>query len=147
MSPATTTPPGARSTIAAATEVTVRPHAEHCPEGLQFAARPGRKLVDELLQAGIAIEHACEKVGACATCHVHVRSGGEALTPADDEEEDQLDDAWGVDAQSRLACCVKVRGAALVIELPRYTKNHAREKQASAPVTLSAPRAASRPRG
>jgi 2Fe-2S ferredoxin len=120
-----TTLPDTRTAI---TEVTVLPHAELCPGGLSFAARPGRKLVDELLQAGIAIEHACEKVGACATCHVHVRSGGESLAPSDDEEEDQLDDAWGVDAQSRLSCCVKVRGPALVIELPRYTKNHAREK-------------------
>ena len=128
MSTATTTPADARSAPAATTEVTVLPHAELCPEGLCFAARPGRKLVDELLQAGIAIEHACEKVGACATCHVHVRSGAESLAPADDDEEDQLDDAWGVDAQSRLSCCVKVRSAALVIELPRYTKNHAREK-------------------
>jgi 2Fe-2S ferredoxin len=28
---------------------------------------------------------------------------------------------------SRLSCCVRVKGAALVVELPRYTKNHARE--------------------
>lgn len=125
--PSLQTPPG-DTHAAAVTEVTVLPHTALCPDGMRFAARPGRKLVDELLQAGIAIEHACEKVGACATCHVHVRSGAESLRPADDDEEDQLDDAWGVDAQSRLACCVKVRGAALVIELPRYTKNHAREK-------------------
>ncbi|MCE4556756.1 ISC system 2Fe-2S type ferredoxin [Roseateles cellulosilyticus] len=110
------------------TKVTVLPHPELCPAGLNFQARRGRKLVDELLEAGVAIEHACEKVCACATCHVHVRDGAQALTPPDDEEEDQLDDAWGVDAQSRLACCIKVRGEALVIELPRYTKNHAREK-------------------
>ena len=110
------------------TEVSVLPHPDLCPEGLSFQARRGRKLVDELLAAGIAIEHACEKVGACATCHVHLRSGAEFIAPADDEEEDQLDDAWGIDAQSRLSCCVKVNGPALVIALPMYTKNHAREK-------------------
>lgn len=109
------------------TRVTVLPHADLCPAGLQFDARPGRKLVDELLAQGIAIEHACEKVSACATCHVHLRQGGEAIAPADDEEEDQLDEAWGLDAQSRLSCCVRVEGPALVVELPRYTKNHARE--------------------
>ena len=75
-----------------------------------------------------AIEHACEKVCACATCHVHVRSGAEFLAETDDEEEDQLDDAWGLDAQSRLSCFIKVKGASLVIELPLYTKNQAREK-------------------
>lgn len=110
------------------TLVTVLPHDELCPTGLRFEARPGRKLVDELLAHGVAIEHACEKVCACATCHVHLREGAEFLAGADDEEEDQLDDAWGIDAQSRLACCVKVKGPALVVELPRYTKNHARER-------------------
>ena len=116
----TSPPPG--------TQVRVLPHPDLCPQGLAFSARPGRKLVDELLRHGVAIEHACEKVGACATCHVHLREGGEFVAAADDEEEDQLDDAWGLDAQSRLACCVKVKGPALLVELPRYTKNHARER-------------------
>ena len=109
------------------TPVRVLPHPQLCPEGTSFDAKAGRKLVDELLAHGIPIEHACEKVGACATCHVYLGEGGEHVTPADDEEEDQLDDAWGLDAQSRLACCVKVKGPGLVVELPRYTKNHARE--------------------
>lgn len=109
------------------TLVRVLPHPQLCPDGVAFDARQGRKLVDELLEHGVAIEHACEKVGACATCHVHLREGAEHVAPADDEEEDQLDAAWGLDAQSRLACCVRVKGPALVVELPRYTKNHARE--------------------
>ena len=53
------------------TAVTVRPHPELCPDGLAFEARTGQKLVDALLEHGVAIEHACEKVCACATCHVH----------------------------------------------------------------------------
>lgn len=112
----------------ATTPVKVLPHPDLCPEGLVFEARQGRKLVDELLAHGIAIEHACEKVCACATCHVYVREGADSIAPADDEEEDQLDAAWGLEAQSRLSCCVMVKGTALTIELPRYTKNHAREK-------------------
>jgi len=110
------------------TRVTVLPHPELCPEGISFDARRGRKLVDELLAHGVAIEHACEKVCACATCHVYLRDGAAAVAAADDEEEDQLDDAWGLQPASRLSCCVKVAGPALVIELPRYTKNLAREK-------------------
>jgi 2Fe-2S ferredoxin len=109
------------------TRVTVLPHAELCPQGASFEARQGLPLIDALLAQGLAIEHACDKVCACATCHVHVREGAEALTPADEAEDDQLDAAWGLDAQSRLACCVKLRGAALVVELPRFTRNHARE--------------------
>jgi 2Fe-2S ferredoxin len=106
----------------------VLPHAQLCPEGLSFDARQGRKLVDELLANGIAIEHACEKVCACATCHVHLRSGAEFVAECDDEEQDQLDAAWGLDPQSRLACCVRVRGPELVVELPKFTRNHARER-------------------
>ncbi len=121
------TPPAAPAMAKPQTHITVLPHAELCPQGAQFDARQGRKLVDALLEHGITIEHACEKVGACATCHVHLRAGAEAIAPADDEEEDQLDAAWGLDAQSRLSCCVKLKGPTLVVELPRYTKNHARE--------------------
>lgn len=110
------------------TRVHVLAHAELCPQGLVFEARQGRKLVDELLEHGVAIEHACEKVCACATCHVHLREGQEFLAPRQDEEEDQLDAAWGVDAQSRLSCCVRVLGPALVVELPKFTRNHARER-------------------
>jgi ferredoxin, 2Fe-2S len=120
------TPPAA--VHPSATRVRVLPHPELCPEGMTFDARPGRKLVDELLKAGVAIEHACEKVCACATCHVHLRSGAEFVDAADEEEEDQLDDAWGIDAQSRLACCVKVKGTELVVELPKFSRNHARER-------------------
>ena len=109
------------------THVRVLPHPDLCPNGTEFDAKRNRKLIDALLEHGIALEHACEKVCACATCHVYIRQGAEHLTPADEEEEDQLDDAWGLDAQSRLSCCVRVKGPALVIELPRFTRNHARE--------------------
>lgn len=121
-------PNATRSTAPATTRVTVLPHPELCPQGLSFEARSGRKLVDELLAQGVEIEHACEKVCACATCHVHLRSGAEFVNAADEEEEDQLDDAWGLDAQSRLSCCVKVKGPALVVELPKFSRNHARER-------------------
>ena len=112
--------------MTATTRITVLPHPDLCPQGLSFDARAGRKLVDELLAQGIAIEHACEKVCACSTCHVHLRQGGASVAPADDDEEDELGSAWGLDPQSRLACCVKVAGSELVVELPRHTRNHAR---------------------
>lgn len=105
----------------------ILPHPDLCPEGRDLEARRGASLCESLLASGIAIEHACEMVAACATCHVHVREGHASLAPPDDEENDQLDNAWGLDAQSRLACCVKLRDADLTIELPRHTRNHARE--------------------
>lgn len=108
--------------------IEVLPHATLCPAGRVIEVARGGTLIDALIDAGIEVEHACEKVGACATCHVHLRAGAAMVSAADDEEEDELGNAWGVDAQSRLACCVRLRGGALVVELPRFSRNHARER-------------------
>jgi len=108
--------------------VRILPHPELCPQGVAFEARPRASLCESMLRAGVAIEHACDMVAACSTCHVHVREGGASLSQPDDEENDQLDHAWGLDAQSRLACCVRLADTDLVVELPRHTRNHAREK-------------------
>lgn len=107
--------------------VTVLPHETLCPQGATFDARAGRFLCDVLLKHGIEIEHACDKVCACSTCHVLIREGFAALDPADEEEEDRLDKAWGVEAHSRLACQVVLREHDLTVELPRYSLNLARE--------------------
>lgn len=107
--------------------ITIQPHAALCPEGAAFEAKSGGFLCDALLKHGIALEHACEKSCACSTCHVIVREGYDALAPAGDDEEDQLDKAWGVEANSRLACQVVLKSHDLVVELPRYTVNLARE--------------------
>ena len=119
---------GAAQAPRAMTHLRVLPHLELCPQGAEFDAPQGRKLVDALLDHGIAIEHACEKVCACSTCHVHLRTGGEQVKAADEGEEDQLGTAWGLDAQSRLACCVRLAGTELVVELPLHTRNLARER-------------------
>jgi 2Fe-2S ferredoxin len=107
--------------------VTVVPHPDLCPTGVRIKAERGASLCDALLAGGIEIEHACEKVAACATCHVYVRAGNASLNSPSDEEEDQLDSAWGLEASSRLACCVKLGDADITIELPVHTRNHARE--------------------
>jgi ferredoxin len=47
---------------------------------------------------------ACGGVCACSTCHVYVKKGRELLSEAEEEEEDILDKAFDVRAQSRLGC-------------------------------------------
>jgi 2Fe-2S ferredoxin len=108
-------------------KITIQPHPELCADGAEFEARSGTFLCDALLRNAIALEHACDKACACSTCHVIVRQGFETLPAASEDEEDQLDRAWGTQVQSRLACQVVVRGDDLVLELPRYTVNLARE--------------------
>lgn len=107
--------------------ITVLPHPQLAPSGLQFAATSGVSLCDSLLEAGVELEHACEKVCACTTCHVIVRQGFNSLNEIADREEDMLDQAWGLSANSRLACQAKVADENLTIELPKYTINHAKE--------------------
>jgi ferredoxin len=53
-----------------------RPSARRdLPEGKTFEGVPGKSLLDNLLDQGIEVEHACEKSCACTTCHVIVREG------------------------------------------------------------------------
>lgn len=109
------------------TQIIVLPHVELCPEGTVIEAAPGTSICDALLDHGIEIEHACEKSCACTTCHVIVREGFSSLAEAEEEEEDLLDKAWGLEPQSRLSCQAEVGDVALVVEIPRYTINMARE--------------------
>jgi len=105
------------------TRLHVLPHTELCPEGATIEAEPGTSICDALLDAGIGIDHACEKACACTTCHVIVRQGFGSLGTADDKEEDMLDKAWGVEPNSRLSCQARIARDELVIEIPRYTIN------------------------
>jgi 2Fe-2S ferredoxin len=107
--------------------VKVLPHAELCAQGAEFEAKAGVSLLDNLLEQGIEVEHACEKSCACTTCHVIVREGFDSLSEASEDEEDLLDRAWGLTPVSRLSCQAMVDGEDLVVEIPRYTINYAKE--------------------
>jgi 2Fe-2S ferredoxin len=108
-------------------EIVVLPHAELCPEGKTFEAAKGESICDNLLDQGVEIEHACEKSCACTTCHVIVREGFDSLSPSSEDEDDLLDRAWGLTPVSRLSCQAKVGDSKLVIEIPKYTINYAKE--------------------
>jgi ferredoxin, 2Fe-2S len=109
------------------TQIVVLPHHELCPEGAVIEAEPGQSLCDALLENDIEIEHACEKSCACTTCHVVIREGYASLGEADEIEEDLLDKAWGLTPTSRLSCQAVVGDVPLVIEIPKYTINQAKE--------------------
>ena len=92
-----------------------------------FAAVPGQSICEALLHNHVDIEHACEMSCACTTCHVIIREGFDSLEPSDDLEDDLLDKAWGLEAQSRLSCQALVGDVDLVVDIPKYTLNHASE--------------------
>ncbi|HEY0963075.1 MAG TPA: ISC system 2Fe-2S type ferredoxin [Pseudomonadales bacterium] len=110
-------------------KIVILPNADRCPEGAVIEAETGESILDAALRNGIEIEHACEKSCACTTCHVIVREGFGSLPPSDELEDDLLDKAWGLEADSRLSCQALVQDKDLVVEIPRYTINMVSEKR------------------
>ena len=108
-------------------KIIVLPHADLCPDGAVIDAQAGQSICEALLEHDIEIEHACEMSCACTTCHCIVREGFDSLNEAEEEEEDLLDRAWGLEPQSRLSCQAIVDKEDLTIEIPRYSINHAKE--------------------
>ena len=99
------------------------------PEELPYGrdGRPG-SILDIALAHGIDLDHACGGVCACSTCHVVVREGGESMNPATDDEEDQLDNAPGLEPGSRLGCQAVPDGSRdVVVEVPAWNRNLVRE--------------------
>lgn len=109
-------------------QIVFLPHHQLCPDGAVIEAEKGESICEAALRNGLKIEHACEMSCACTTCHVVVREGSASLNEADELEEDMLDKAWGLEADSRLSCQAIVADEDLVVEIPRYTINHASEK-------------------
>ena len=107
--------------------IKILPHAEDCPLGTQISAPAGTSICEALLDNKINIEHACDMSAACTTCHVIVREGLASLNPAEEEEDDLLDRAWGLEPNSRLSCQAILAQADVTVEIPKYTVNHAKE--------------------
>mgnify|MGYP000735850662 FL=1 len=107
--------------------IKILPHAELCPQGAELQAAAGSTICEVLLENHINIEHACDMSCACTTCHVIVREGFTSLNEADENEDDLLDRAWGLEPNSRLSCQAIVAQQNLVVEIPKYTINHAKE--------------------
>ena len=107
--------------------IKILPHPEYCPQGAQIEAPAGTTICEALLDNKINIEHACDMSCACTTCHVIVREVFNSLNASDETEDDLLDRAWGLEPQSRLSCQAIVAQTDLVVEIPKYSINHAKE--------------------
>ena len=107
--------------------IKILPHPEYCPQGAEVTAPAGTSICEALLDNNIPIEHACDMVCACTTCHVIVREGMASLNEIEDGEEDMLDRAWGLEPNSRLSCQAILAQQDVTIEIPKYSVNHAKE--------------------
>ena len=107
--------------------IKILPHPEYCPAGAEVSAPAGTSICEALLEHKIPIEHACDLSCACTTCHVIVREGFASLNAMEEDEEDLLDRAWGLEPNSRLSCQAIIANTDLVVEIPKYSINHAKE--------------------
>ena len=107
--------------------IKILPHPEYAPEGKTIEAPSGTTICEALLDNHVDIEHACDQVCACTTCHVIVREGFASLSEMEENEEDMLDRAWGLEPDSRLSCQALLRQQDITVEIPKYSINHAKE--------------------
>ncbi len=83
----------------------------------------------------VFLDHACGGVSACTTCHVFVKEGAKGLSEAEDLELDRLDQAPGLQLNSRLGCqCVIEKPGAYTFEIPAWNKNYVQEGKPAAVV-------------
>jgi ferredoxin len=78
-----------------------------------------QRLLDALLARQVPVKMLCRGRGLCATCHVHVESGADALTPMTRQEKLTLAVLTGAKSNSRLACQAKVLSEGVEISLPQ----------------------------
>jgi 2Fe-2S ferredoxin len=116
-------------------DVPVLLHLED-PEGLtgadkeqwEILASKGESLLEAAMDAGINIEHACGGVCACSTCHIYVEQGMEHLSEATEAEEDRVEEAPGLQRNSRLSCqCQVIGNGPIIVRVPSWNRNAVKE--------------------
>jgi len=88
----------------------------------------GESLLELALEEGINIEHACGGVCACSTCHIYVEEGAKNLSGATEAEEDRVEEAPGLQRNSRLSCqCIIEKDGPIVVRIPAWNRNAVKE--------------------
>ncbi|KAG5174924.1 2Fe-2S ferredoxin-type domain-containing protein [Tribonema minus] len=116
---------GDESEFANAPNVTINWRNKH-GEVRTVDAPVGMNLMRVAHKHDIELEGACEGVCACSTCHVILEDDIYAALPEPSEdEEDMLDQAFGLTATSRLGCQVVVTPEmdGITVTLPAATRN------------------------
>ena len=77
----------------------------------------GTSILDASEDCGARVGHACGGNLACSTCHVWVHAGLDSLPEVADKENDIMDKAFDVRAESRLGCQAKLGDQDIVVEI------------------------------
>lgn len=106
------------------------------PEGLtgtskrewHCMASKGEHLLEVADDNEIHIEHACGGVCACSTCHVYVEHGMNQVSEPTEAEEDRVEEAPGLQRNSRLSCQCVIHGEGpIVVRVPAWNRNAVKE--------------------
>jgi 2Fe-2S ferredoxin len=88
----------------------------------------GESLLELAMDHGINIEHACGGVCACSTCHIYVEAGNQHLSEATEAEEDRVEEAPGLQRNSRLSCQCLISGdGPIQVRIPSWNRNAIKE--------------------
>ncbi|WP_019502036.1 2Fe-2S iron-sulfur cluster-binding protein [Pseudanabaena sp. PCC 6802] len=82
-------------------------------------AATGEQLLNVLLSNKVNVLKACGGNGRCATCHVFVKEGMDALSPPTQQERLTLSLMRIEQSNARLACQCKVLDRGVVLEVPK----------------------------
>lgn len=94
----------------------------------EVLAAKGEHLLEVAIEAGINIEHACGGVCACSTCHVYVERGMDHVASSTEAEEDRVEEAPGLQVNSRLSCQCEIEGdGPIVVRVPAWNRNAVKE--------------------
>ncbi len=95
---------------------------------VDLMAAKGEHLLEVAMDHGINIEHACGGVCACSTCHIYVESGAASLSEPTEAEEDRVEEAPGLQRNSRLSCQCTIEGEGpIVVRVPAWNRNAVKE--------------------
>ena len=90
-------------------------------DGQQVVAEQNSTLLAALKASNITVNQICGGQGMCATCHLFVISGTDALTPPTQQEQRTFQFTKIDRAGARLACQTRVISNGAIVELPKGT--------------------------
>lgn len=88
------------------------------PIAQETAVETNGNLLSVLINKDLDVLRECGGRGMCATCHVYVTDGMDALTPINRREQRTLEVITTCKTNSRLACQARVLANGVVVELP-----------------------------
>jgi ferredoxin len=88
------------------------------PIAQETSVETNSNLLSVLLQKDLDVLKECGGRGMCATCHIYIKEGEDAVSPMNRREQRTLEVITSCKPNSRLACQARVLGQGVVVELP-----------------------------